>query len=710
LETVARWEQGEPADAPAYLDANPELLAFKSVVLDLAHADIRQRGAMGPAAAEDFCNRFPRFRSSVRKLVEVYQYFRQHPEELPDVGEEWWPEAGEVFLGYDLVEELGGGKLARVFRATEPALGNRPVVVKVSFLGSVEAGILGKLRHPAIVPIHSVTDDPESGLTAICMPYLGPTTLADVIDELFRGGRVPTRAREILAVTARGPEPDGLAAVPDPVLCRASYVDGVVHLGSQIADALAYAHRMGICHRDLKPSNVLLSRDGRARLLDFNLSFDRLGGIHLVGGTVPYMSPEQLQGIAHPAGAAAPTIDERSDLYALGVVLYQSLTGLHPFGQFSSDDRWQESRARLLPLQQAGAPPLRRVNADVDPHVAALVERCLRFDPRERTRSAAELAAALRAAVRRPRRWLRWASVRRRAVRCAAALLVASTAAGAYLLHTRPPYADRLYRDGLAAHARGEYRQAIEYFSRGIDSAGPRPALLFARGRAYQHLDLRLALADYLNADRAVPDPQNKAALAYCCSKQQQYREAVAYYQQAIAGGLDGAAVFNNLGYCHLLLSQLTEAERCLDAAIGRDPNLQAALHNRAMLRLSQALRSSSSVRAGISDIERAIGLGPATADLHGTAARLYALAARQDRRYVAPALDHLAAACDLGWDTTRLKSEPMFRELRREPVFQALAARPQASVRHLHARCIVDPIAESPVRGPSTWALAQRR
>src|SRR5438093_5080749 len=93
-----------------------------------------------------------------------------------------WPLPGEEFLGFRPTEELGRGAFSRVFLAEELALGNRSVVVKVSRLSGLEPRALGRLRHPHIVPVHSVGVDERTGLTLICMPFLGRATLCDLLD------------------------------------------------------------------------------------------------------------------------------------------------------------------------------------------------------------------------------------------------------------------------------------------------------------------------------------------------------------------------------------------------------------------------------------------------------------------------------------------------------------------------------------------------
>ena len=179
-----------------------------------------------------------------------------------------------------------------------------------------------------------VPGDPTTGLAAFCMPYLGRATLDDVVDRTFAGGRPPIRARTILdAITTDSDALDAQESpVPAAVLRRGSYVNGVIHLASQLANALAHSHGRGIYHRDLKPSNVLMAPEGRPLLLDFNLSVDTRLPTWKVGGTLPYMAPEELAKlIRKDAGPSVNTYDPRSDLFSLGAIVYELLTGKLPF-------------------------------------------------------------------------------------------------------------------------------------------------------------------------------------------------------------------------------------------------------------------------------------------------------------------------------------------------------------------------------------------
>jgi len=208
---------------------------------------------------DEFCRRFATYHKSVQRMINVEETL----DRMDDVGDVKWPEVGFSFMSFDILHELGKGAFARVYLAAEPALGGRLVAVKVVMFGSDEAEILGKLVHPNVVPVHSVRDDPESGMTAVCMPYLGSATLSDVIEQVFQDG-LPQLGSTILDAVARreivGNSSNGLSdEASDKALRRGSYVEAVVRLGIQMAEALVYTHAKGILHRDLKPSNVLVT-------------------------------------------------------------------------------------------------------------------------------------------------------------------------------------------------------------------------------------------------------------------------------------------------------------------------------------------------------------------------------------------------------------------------------------------------------------------
>jgi eukaryotic-like serine/threonine-protein kinase len=705
-ELRARWDEGAPPDAQAALALHPELGADRSVVRDLAYEEYCRRREAGEALDPDaFCDRFPALKASLRRLLEAHEFCEENPDLWSEESQRW-PGPGELVGGFELRRELGRGAFARVYLAAEPLLGGRAVAVKLSRWGTAEAELLGKLSHPNVVPVHSISADPTRGLTAICMPYLGAATLCDVLDRAFAGPAGPAGARVILEA-AREAIPAGELAgeppPPAPLLRSGTYVDGVRHLAAQLADALAFVHARGICHHDLKPSNVLLTPDGRPMLLDFNLSRDATRAAGVPGGTLPYMSPEQLRatGPGDPEGAAPP--GPAADIFSFGVLLYELLSGAHPFGPIpagavNSTER-EGLRQRLLTRLGSRPRPLREVSPAVDESLAQLVEGCLAYRPEDRPR-AADLARALRGSLSRLRRAGRW--VRRRPLLAAALLTVAlaAAAAGGYLLVTREPEDVRQFKLARAAYARQDPGRAVEHFTRAIYLEPTRAAAFFGRARARQRLggqqDFESAWSDYEQADKLAPQGKAKAGVGFCLNRQGRAELAVRWYKDAIAAGYERAEVLNNLGFTYLQLNQPQEARKSLDRAVKLNPRLQAAYHNRAWshyddgVRLwgliygrqpgqgpdpqgAQRLRElDDHTRAGIEDIERALQLGPASAELSLDAAGLYALKAWRDREAVGVALRHLQrlaredleqTANDLVF--TRVCADPEFARLR---------------------------------------------
>jgi serine/threonine protein kinase/Flp pilus assembly protein TadD len=315
------------------------------------------------------------------------------------------PQVGDTVLGFKLVRELGRGAFARVYLAEEVLLGHRPVVVKVSLKRNREAERLARLRHANIVPVHSVSAVGDTQV--ICMPFLGETTLADLIRRhraAYPSGlsaRRTTAAHHARSTRANsgskmahesGEPPSGPLAVHPPTdnPTAAPPVVGdprpALVVLRQLAAGLEYAHARGTLHLDVKPSNVLLTDAGEALLFDFNLSLEAdRGERDHVGGTMPYMSIEQLQDM-RARGAGALRVDARTDLYSLGATAFELLTGALPFPQVSSS-----TAPEFLAAREQGPAPLYDLNPAVSPAVDAIVRKLLAPHPAERYQRAADL-------------------------------------------------------------------------------------------------------------------------------------------------------------------------------------------------------------------------------------------------------------------------------------------------------------------------------
>ena len=694
------WSKGQEPDAQAALKEHPELASDNEAVTDLAFGEFCLRLDRGEFVnPRAFADHFPTCRSTLFRIMNGHQLTVDNPGLIADPPRKKWPEPGDEFVGFNVVRELGRGAFARVYLATEPALGGRSVVLKVGMHGSGEAEILGRLRHDNIVPVYAMRQDLLTGMTVVCMPYLGATTLADVIEYAFTRPGMPANAAVLFqAVKPKAEEKENLGPLkPSPILVSGTYVDGVLDIGMQLAEALAFVHERKIYHRDLKPSNVLVRPDGRPMLLDFNLSFDEQAAQQTLGGTLIYMAPEMLRAIADK-NTGPCLLDARSDLYSLGVILYEMLSGKHPFEAVFWGKSAEGNRQRLAELQKTALRPLRDVDPKVDKKVARVVDRCLSYEPGERFQSAAELARALRSCLSRPQRWRRRLARHPYAVLGAGIAGVILVAAAALFFALREPYPQHQLKEGMRAFEQGQYAEAIEYLSRSLAEAHS-PQAYLARGRVNMKVgQLNAALDDFTSADKLQPTGQTQAGLGYCYSAMGNHLLAVSSYRSAINRGFKTAVVFNNLGYS-LMCTQAgdDEAAQYYQKAITADPRLQIAYYNQATLALKKACNqqvpiSPEALREGVKAIAKAIELGPETGQIHLDAARLWVLAAKIEPRWEELALEHLGAAIDRGLPPANLKSDRILRPLHGDR-FKQLTERPAVNPSQTSLARVLDPL-----------------
>jgi tetratricopeptide (TPR) repeat protein len=567
------WQRGEAEpDAWAALQCHPELRDDEQAVLELVYEEYSLREDAGhPPDSQTFCARFGPHEAAVRTMIGAHKYLsrRTHRLQAPD-----WPVSGQELGDFTLLRELGRGAFARVFLAVEGGAGRRRVVVKLSADTGDEALTLGPLEHPNIVPLLSARSFAKAGLMAVCMPFAGTATLQHLLVRAFphRDAPAPRDAALILDAARSAARPGDPALPqrrPDARLVSGSFADGVTHLGAQLADALAHVHEREVCHGDLKPSNVLLSPDGHPLLIDFNLSTAPLVLTRRRGGTVPYMAPEQLR--ASLDGDDLARLDGRADLFALGVLLYELLTGKHPFGPVPAEVNPEDFAALLLQRQRAGFVPLRRHNPDADPAAARAIERCLAPDPADRPASASALADELRRCFRPAARLRRWAVRHAAALACAAAALLAFSGAAAWGLTVREPVAVRESRRAQAALHQADYARAVQHLSRAIEADPDRPSAWLERGLA------RLRWSEDQAGDEAGATVE----------------EALADFRQArkLAAETAGPAgeALHLRGRSAFRKGYLVLAEQCYTGALEADRNRPAVWFDRGRSRVKQA-------------------------------------------------------------------------------------------------------------------------
>lgn len=232
---------------------------------------------------------------------------------------------GHVVGDFTIHSLLGEGSFAKVYLAEQRSLG-RKVAVKISLSTGAEAQTMAHLQHEGIVSVYSVSTDSNLGLHLICMQFVPGATLDAVLRDCVRSAKKisGTALLDAVARLSATPVPFDPTALKDrQMLSELGSADTVAWIGVRLADALAYAHQKGILHLDIKPGNILINPYGKPLLTDFNVSIVNEGQAQdtkLLGGTLNYMSPEQLHCFEN-GGTSATGIDERSDIYSLGIVL-----------------------------------------------------------------------------------------------------------------------------------------------------------------------------------------------------------------------------------------------------------------------------------------------------------------------------------------------------------------------------------------------------
>ncbi|MBL8827026.1 MAG: protein kinase [Planctomycetaceae bacterium] len=685
---VGRWHRDSQPDTQAALLEHPELQAHASLVVDLAYEEYCQRREQGESVDHrEFCCRFPQVEASLERLIADHDWLVSHAASLLDRAHPTpvWPKLGEQVLDFTLVQPLGRGAVARTFVARQRALGDRLVAIKLTPSSSQEARTLGRLHHTGIVPIYSVEHDPERRLSLMVMPYLGGATLEHLINRMQTPKAKPLSGQllfdTIAEVNASLPTVDPLPPA-EYDLAAADKLGTAIHLVSSLAAALQHSHSKAIIHRDLKPSNVLLTPAGQPMLLDFHLADDPQREVATVGGTLAYMSPEQLHELR--SGVRNPQIDGRADIYSLGVLFLQMLTGKVAFRvprglpvpqtielhETLREIRWSRDR-----IERQG----------IEPAFAPVIERCLRVDPAARPASADAFIRELHACqhemqYRSRRSWLRG---------------LGSLALGAFatwglatrLLKESPPgpavapvvdsaalFAEEL-RAGRACLEQQKFAEAATHFESAArhNPAAGLPSL--GNGKAQLALKNLDAAAYHFSVARSrLQDISAITGTAETYSLQGRYDEAIRYWRQVRSKLGDDPAVLNNLGHALAKSHVYPEAERIFNDLIAQHPELQQPYLNRLYLSYSRAVVNPNfDPTAMLADAETALRIGPASGSLYSVYAALLVRASANNPKLLDQALVAYGKALEAGMPLAAIKTMRGHESLVAHPGFAAL-------------------------------------
>jgi serine/threonine protein kinase len=642
-DTIDRWREGQQPDAASFLAAHPEIGTRRALALDLIHEEWCLRKEAGESVhLSSFLERFSDYRSSVAKMVAVENGVEADPHLVETISESLWPKVGQEYQGFSIVEPLGRGTYARVYLAREIAMGNRPVVIKVSQLSEHEAHLLGKLEHPNIVTAYSVRHDSTSKLTVICMPLLGTSTGLDLLDAAHRSTEPPRSAAVIGEVARRYVPPEFVREEsfrPAWDFASRSFVEGVLWIGQELAAGLAVAGRLGIAHQDIKPSNILFAWSGRPMLLDFNLSSgENRPGDRVGGGTVIYMPPERIRFLLPAASPMPEEIDPRHDIFSLGVVLYELLTGQWPKRPAAADTTEDASLRDWLACWEQPVVPPSRLNRAVDAAVDRIVLRCLAYDPRQRYGGADELQADLSEYLSPWQTTVRWGRRNRRSLLAAGFVGGAALLGGGAFWATRPPLSELYYQDGLALYKAGKYPSAVASFTASLDEEPNSPKALFARGQSqFQLREFALAEKDYLAAVERDP----RATLWFAagvCALQRNDEVAAQYFTNAKNAGYDELAVLCNIAICWHQKGNTSAAISTLRDVISRDSEFRPAHVETARLLLLLSVESNeAALDEAIAAITKAESLGPLSRSEVYTATLLWTRKLEKERSAALP-------------------------------------------------------------------------
>jgi serine/threonine protein kinase len=431
-----RWQYNRsPRRVEEYAADYPTLGPVSELPIDLIHEELQVRMQAGDKVTEaEIRRRFPKQATTLCNLVGgmavagtptcTYYAATTKPNataeapssgKKPASGKKSSPtkleplelnfESGQTVDDFQLLTELGHGAFAQVFLARQISM-ERLVAVKISKHTGSEPQTLAQLDHPHVVRVFDqrVSGDPPARL--LYMEVVPGGTLFDVAKRV-RGTPQKQRSGQLLLDVVDEHLGASGAAKPDGSMHRqwlaeTSWPLVICRLGAQLAEGLAYAHSRGVLHRDIKPANVLLSPEGLPKLADFNVSYN--GGradedpAEAFGGSLAYMSPEQLQACHPVLGGSPQLVRDQSDVYSLGVLLWELLSGRRPFDDGPSEGGSLAQIQRMIDRRHYAdfGELCEKLPPDCPESLRKVLVKCLASRRSERYQSASEVAQALR--------------------------------------------------------------------------------------------------------------------------------------------------------------------------------------------------------------------------------------------------------------------------------------------------------------------------
>ncbi len=565
---ILNWPADRPFRVDDVLKLYPDLQNERRALIEFAIEEFSDRmDADEELTPLEYAERFPSIRSDLLDslavdlaLTQLTGVFARQPSDADDKVN--WPQPGETVANFELIEPIGKGAFSRVFLAGDLEFKNREVAVKFCRNDTHETEALSQLQHSAIGVVLDVREVPDRDLSAISMQMISRTTLDDVIRSVWqpknRWQAVPRNARGVAAVVAKA----DLRAAVGQDWGQLSFNDWALRLAIQLSRGLAASHALDFVHCDMKPSNVLVTVEGMPVLIDFNVAFrqDAAQSPANIGGTLPFMAPEQVRAFA---GRGFADVGPKTDIFGLGATLYQLLTGRLPFGHSESSE---DGIRRLLDHRRQAPPSVRTINSDIDERFEAIVMRCLSYDTAERPASAIDLARELEAIQRTGSVVVPERSSDRRRI-AAAVILTASVLA--------------------AFNLRPETQPAA---AQPVDEAGVQAALKTAFD-ALDRGDLTVARTGFEKVRTAQPEHEGaKLGLCRTMTRQGQVMEAAKLLDLIEWQGREPQEVLAFRGYQRVWSAYktdtLTEALNTLEHARKFAPNDPAILANMALCQL----------------------------------------------------------------------------------------------------------------------------